>query len=250
MVVGDPLSAVVFKVTMSRHSYILMSMMAGFAISACVGDSPVSNTKCSPGQALACACPNGQSSFQSCSKDQDGYDPCLCEGSDSGSVGTDGGSQDVSTNPVSDSSSESDACVPLTKNQVCTNPADGGLPYCGNHSDNCGGNINCGTPAQCGTTCVSGDSCLTTQVCGHTGSCNLQGYELCNTQSDQCGGSISCGTCNYGSCLYGEVCACGKASGFDSDCSGGNSAYQCHFGGSMNSPCTLVDSTNHVYCCP
>ncbi len=228
-------------------------MMAGLAIAACVGDSVVSNIKCTSGQALSCVCPNGTSSFQTCSKDESGYDPCQCNDVD-GSVGLDGGSQDVSINPVNDSSLDSssgqDSCVPLTKSAACTNPADGGLPYCGNHSDNCGGNINCGTPAQCGTTCSSGESCLTTQVCGHTGSCNWEGYELCDTQSDQCGGTIACGNCNYGSCVYGEVCACGKAAGFDSDCSGLNSAYQCHFGGSMSSPCTLVDSTNHVYCCP
>lgn len=232
------------------NRFILIAMtIAVIAMAACVGDSGPTS-KCVPNQQYTCECPSGQQSTQSCTQDGNGYTACQCTTNvDSGNPDT-GNTNDASN--ITDTSVDTyvDACVPLTKSQVCTNPSDAGLPYCGSHPDNCGGTINCGSPNQCGTTCTNGESCLTTQVCGHDGSCNWEGYELCNSQGDLCGGSINCGNCNYGTCYLGQVCNCGRSSSYDIDCSGGLHAYHCQFGGTLSSPCTLVDSTNHVYCCP
>lgn len=218
---------------------------------ACVGDSPVTTGKCQAGQEFSCTCPSGQTSTQVCNKDGTGYDPCQCAESMDSSIADGGGGTNDVTNPIPDTSTGTEACVPLTQVEACTNPDDAGLPYCGSHSDNCGGTINCGSSSQCGTVCTSGETCLTTQVCGHSGGCNWKGYELCNTQPDLCGGTISCGSCNYGSCYLGQICICGKDSSYDGDCSGGSPhAYHCISSGTLSSPCTLVDSTNHVYCCP
>jgi hypothetical protein len=222
-------------------------------IIACVGDDTAS--KCSPGQQFTCTCPSGQQSTQSCAQDGNGFTPCQCGSTtvpDSGDTSDTGRSTD-SSNSITDVTVDTavDACVPLTKSQVCTNPSDAGLPFCGNHSDNCGGNINCGSSSQCGTQCIAGESCLTTQVCGHDGTCNWQGYELCDTQTDLCGGTINCGSCNYGTCYLGQVCACGRSPNYDLDCTGGTPhAYACQFGGSPSSSCSLADSINHVFCCP
>lgn len=237
---------------MNRLNIGGLAIVTIITIAACVGDSGTP-TKCTPNQQFTCTCPAGQTSTQSCNQDGTGFTPCQCGTSNLDSGTADTGTNDSSStvDVITTETSTGDSCTPLTKSEVCTNPDDAGLPYCGNHPDNCGGNINCGSPNQCGTQCVNGESCLSTQVCGHVGTCNYEGYELCDTHSDLCGGSIDCGNCNYGSCYLGQVCSCGRSSASDFKCGGGTpSAYQCQFNGTLSSPCTLVDSTNHVYCCP